>query len=1310
MKWTPEQEAAISTRGCNLLVAAAAGAGKTSVLVERIIRRLTDPRDPIDVDSLLVVTFTRSAAAEMRTRIGEALGLALNENPTSERLRRQLVLLNRAAISTLHAFCGDMLRRYFFRLDLDPEFQVMDEHEAALLRREVLDAVFEARFAREPIDEGFIMLAEGYGGEGGDSRLQDLVLQVHAFASTQLRPHGWLDAAVGRFLPGAAGPMAGDGLEGLPWLDPLLAEMALQLSRSVTRLERALTLAQSPGGPGRYADRLAAELVMMRSLEEIVLGVRAGGGVSWTGMAAAFADAEFGSLPRAGAEVDDRLKERVQKLRDEAKKCLQGLRQDYFSRPAAGFLADLVAVASPMKALARLVKDFDQAYRAAKEAAGRVDYADLERMCLELLVEPGPGEGPPVPSALAQELRDRYNEVLVDEYQDINPVQDAILHLVSRQNCPGRSPNLFMVGDVKQSIYRFRLAEPRLFLDKHRAFPAWRPDAEVQPGGQRIDLSANFRSRRGVVAAVNFLFRQLMTPGVGEMAYDRAAELVYGASYPASPGGEDGHQVELHLVERKVEAEEPDVGSGGDEGGELGSSVDPGQALEELEAVEREALVVAQRIRSMVGGGLDSHPGKDAEFHVWDREEKCYRPVEYRDIVVLMRALRHQAGPMLRIFQQAGIPAYAEVGSGFLGAVEVETMVSLLRIIDNPRQDIHLVGVLRSPLVGLNSSDLARIRLVRRQGDFYGAATAAASQLAAGTQAGLGLRLERFLKLLNGWRTAARRGPLGALVWQIYRETGYLDFAGGLPGGAQRQANLRALHDRARQFDQFSRQGLARFLRFLDQLRRTERDLGPARPLGEKENVVRVMSIHASKGLEFPVVFVAGLGGRFHRGDSSGDLLFHRDLLLGPRLVDTRRRLKYPTIAHRAIGLKSRQESLAEEMRLLYVALTRAREKLVLVGSAADLNARCRVWGEQASHGEPVLADADLAGARCFLDWICPAVARHRDGAAIGNPGTPAVTGPVGDDSRWQVIRWGSPATPATSATPATLATGDTRPLPLAVLAGAAGGDGRRLLAQVSKLEPLGATVTPELQQTLSERFRWGYPYRALAGLRAKMTVSEAKRYFDVFREEHEARPPSQPLCRRPRFLAAAGELTAAELGTATHLVLQHLDLDGPLDLEDIKQQLAALVRQELLTPEAATAVGTHQAEYLVRFFASPLGRRLQANRLRVWREIPFSLGVSLTELGDRLPPEIAARGGADRVLVQGMIDCLLAAPWGLVLIDFKTDRVGLDEVKEAAGRYHTQMRLYAQAVNTIFRQRVAETWLVFLTPGENIPLDLQTE
>lgn len=1344
--WTDEQWDAIRLSGENLLVAAAAGSGKTAVLVERIIRKVMNEAEPIDVDRLLIVTFTKAAASEMRERIREALEKALTAQPQSAHLRRQLAYVHRASITTLHSFCMDVIRRYYPLIELDPGFRIANETEAELLRQDLLGDVLEEYYAAGGEDGDFYRLVDWFSGDKNDDALYRLIQTLYDFSRSHPEPERWLAEMAERF------HMEGDGAKAVaegatPWQQSLLGDVRMELRAVRGELEEALRIALKPDGPYPYADNLAADLALTDALAS------AASKPHWEAAYAAFREAAFGKLkPCRGDDIDKELQERVKALRERAKKKLGAIRDELFSRDPEALAAELQAAYPVMKQLVGLVGEFDRRYRAEKRARRLLDFGDLEHYCLQILLAPGPdGDGAGL-SAAAHDYREQFAEVLVDEYQDTNMVQETILRLIS-QAAPG---NRFMVGDVKQSIYRFRLAEPGLFLAKYRSFrtggevaereaaPAGAGDSAAEtadpadgPGaprrapredGRRIDLARNFRSRREVVDAVNFLFRQIMHERAAEIEYDRSAELVCGAGYPEWTSRSHDLTTELMLIDRgggSESGEDPDEdgsavrfdpGEAG--GGPKGAGTPAADDEEPAETAQLEARAVAMQIRKLTGMG-------GAPFPVYDKRLGAARPVEYRDIVILLRATQAWAPVFIDELKAAGIPVYAELNTGYFSAVEVETVLSLLKIIDNPYQDIPLAAVLRSPMFGFTAEALAQIRLAGRGRPFYDAVRSYALQPEeAFADSGESVpdrawaeRLRAFLNRLEAWRNEARQGPLPDLIWRLYRETGYFDWVGGMPGGGQRQANLRALYDRARQYEATSLRGVFRFLRFIERMREGGGDLGTARALGEQEDVVRIMSIHKSKGLEFPVVFVAGLGKSFNMQDLNGSFLLHRELGFGPRFVDTALRIGYPTLGALAIRRRLKLETLAEEMRVLYVALTRPKEKLYLVGSARSLEKRVASWSYALECGDPQLPDYRLTGARCYLDWIAPAVLRHAEGGVLAGFAAPRSRGAAAGGTDPAAYRPGNGLVPEAirfdpSRWTVSVIVPEQLPLPEAA---AAGDQSAALYARwqaVRRLEPVqGAEDGPGAREEIERRLKWIYPWPEAPALFSKTTVTELKRLDDMRRAEAEFDPqaerhprlrpgprPGSRTMRRPRFLERRG-LTSAERGTVYHSVMQHLELRPELTPVDIARTLDEMVLRQLLAAEHRDTV---DPAVVIRFLQSPLGLRVtQAGRIK--REVPFSYRLRAGEVYDGVPREL----GEEPVLVQGVIDCLFEEDGGWVLLDYKTDAVGRSPhaLQAAVDRYRVQVDLYAAAIERIMGQPVRGAYLYFFDGGHAVDM-----
>ena len=1354
-EWTKEQLAAITLRG-NLLVAAAAGSGKTAVLVERVLRRIMDAADPIELDHLLVVTFTKAAAAEMRERVGKALEDALwleHDKVRAERLLRQLHLLARANITTLHSFCLELARQHFYRLELDPAFRIADEAEVELLRQDVIEDMFDSLY--EQGDPSFHRLVEAFGSDRDDRPLMEQVLKLYIFAFSHARPQAWLQGLAAAYRWHEAEELAQS-----PWGKAVRQGLADRVSAVCDLLARAVAIAHKPAGPVQYLTVLEDEL---RSLYVLARELTSG---NWSVVEEAVASVEFGRLPAARGQgskkgkeesaplsPDDpvRLREQARKLRDEGKGIFNKLKEELFTWSLAEQIPALRRTGDLVEDLAKLVLNFAGEYSRLKKRRNLVDFNDLEHMALSLLEQDNEA-GP-----LALSLQERFGEVLVDEYQDINPVQERILQLVS--GFPEGS--CFMVGDVKQSIYRFRMADPGLFLEKYKLWPHWqsktaRESASASEiGGARadeelpersnlvIDLARNFRSRLEVVEGVNFLFRQFMTAGSAEIAYDDKSALQYGASYVSSREGlltAEG-PVEVHLFDPKEvtltvsEGEsEGGVSGTGNEGitGEVlaeneaaGDELEEG-TREELEAARHEARFVGLRIKKMV---------EDGEFQVFDKKVSTFRLVRYADIVILMRSYSALAPLYAEELQNMQVPVFADTKSGYFGFSEVETIISLLKVIDNPRQDIPLAAVLRSPLVGLNGAELGKLRLVLPQGEFYDALALAVRALAqasmtevsgkdqdtigdsgkdaaAALSSDLSAKLTSFWQNLQKWRTFARRHSLAELLSLLYEETGYLAYVGTLPGGPQRQANLRVLYDRACRFEGTHYRGLFRFLRFLEKFREQGKDMGSARVLGENEDVVRLLTVHASKGLEFPVVFVVGLGSAFNKRSLSGRLLMHSELGVGAPVIDVDNNVEYPSIIQQGIKQALAQEGVAEEMRILYVALTRAKEKLLLYGSLKKLSEKMEKWQELASNTEESFADAQLRSARCFLEWIGPALARQNQT-------------PFPHNSHWQINVNGSPAYFEGGRDGIEGAQSNEESLGKGAKQGADEGirmstrddvelgSDEDIVLDIDKSEGQDVEGNEEQEDWVREiesRLNWEYPFTAEVRQIGKTSVSELKRRLRWYGDEETASTPGADgwaksegfTAVRPHFLQpSTRELSAAEKGTALHIVMQQLPLEelkcswAAWSFAEREQWLtrflALLEQRELLTPEQRAAVPEAR---LLAMLQSPVGARLLSGD-KVLREVPFTLSLKLPGL-------------EQPVLVQGVIDTLLFSKNGVEVLDYKTDKIKPereDPQTTLLKRYSLQLGIYAVATETLLKQKVTQCTIYALAPGLEIKL-----
>ncbi|TYR77844.1 helicase-exonuclease AddAB subunit AddA [Rossellomorea vietnamensis] len=1232
--WTDDQWKAIWAKGRDILVAAAAGSGKTAVLVERIIQKMLDKEDGINVDELLVVTFTNASAAEMRHRIGTALEKAITADPGSYHLRKQLSLLNRASISTLHSFCLEVIRKYYYLIDIDPGFRILDDTEGELLRDEVLDELFEEEYGKEGNDS-FYKLVDTFTNDRSDAALQDMIRKLYDFSRSHPDPDAWLGNLVDMYDVEEEG-----SIDDLPFIEALKFDILLNLKGAEALFQQAYDLSKEPGGPAPRAENFLDDLSLTERISSSFQQ-------SWTEGHAVFQSIKFSRLkPCKGEEYDPGLVEEAKVLRDKGKKMIEKIAEDFFSRKPETYLKDMKKMKAVVQSLVEAVRGFSQKFHSLKNEKGVVDFADLEHFCLEILMEKGGAEGLQ-PSFAALQYRKQFKEVLVDEYQDTNLVQESILGLVtSDQESAG---NLFMVGDVKQSIYRFRLAEPNLFLGKYNRFTPSGGET-----GMKIDLSRNFRSRMEVLDGTNFLFKQIMGVNVGDIEYDHEALLVKGAAYPE----DEKYPIEVAVIDQS-------------DGG-VSQSVDApdmeGLVYDEadLEKSVVEARYMALKIKELIGGGKE----------IYDPKAGRHRQLQYKDIVILLRSMPW-APEIMEEFKKQGIPIYANLSTGYFEATEVAIMLSLLKVIDNPYQDIPLVSVLRSPIVGIDEEGLAEIRIHSKSGTYYEAVQKYIRKKPDQYNEEVHEKVSRFLSSLTVWRTKARQGALAELVWQLYRDTRFYDFAGGMPGGKQRQANLRALYDRARQYEETSFRGLFRFLRFIDRMRERGDDLGAARALSEQEDVVRMMTIHSSKGLEFPIVFVAGLSRQFNLMDLNQPYLLDKEYGFASKYLDPDNRISYPSLPQLAFKRKKRLETIAEEMRVLYVALTRAKEKLYLIGTVKDAEKSIKQWNAAAHHQEWLLPDFERAKALSFMDWIGPALVRHKDCSILSEGGS--ASSPLHPEIGEHPSCWKLDVIPKSQ---------------FLILDGEEDAKETEWLEKVKAGLPL-EKESPDKEEVV-EALSWRYPFPEAAVLPSKQSVSEIKRMFEISDEassDRMVRKIQKPVFRRPKFLQEK-ELTPAEIGTAMHMVMQHISFSEMPDEQSLGLLLEDLKRKELLTDEQAEAI---DQQNILGFFKSNMGQRvLRAEEIH--REVPFSMAVPVQEID-----AAASAKDSETVLVQGIIDLIFRDENGLVLMDYKTDGIedrykgGFEEAKPILlDRYRVQVGLYTKAVERIWKETINERYLYF--------------
>lgn len=1259
-KWTKEQEQAIKTRHCNLLVAAAAGSGKTAVLVERIIKIITNEEDPVDIDRLLVVTFTNAAAAEMRERIGDAISKALDKNPESKVLQRQLTLLNKSKITTMHSFCLDVIRNNFHRIDLDPNFRIADGTEEILLKSETIDELFEDKYkeAEEKEESDFLRLVEAYGGGRSDLSLKDIVLDLYKFVMSGPWPEKWIKEAYEAF-------NIGDNFDfgEAEWGKVIKEAARVELLGIKTLIKKAIDMIKSSSGLEPYLDTFNEDLKL---IDNLIFSLDS----RWELLQNEFENCQFSKLKtlKRNAAYDEEVKKKVTDIRNKkVKDRIKQLKNEFFNFDNEGIKENLSFLYPLMKELGNLVLDFNKAYRDKKRERGLLDFNDLEHLALNILTVKDEN-GEITPSETALEFRKHFDEVLVDEYQDSNLVQEVIINMVSRKLTD--NPNVFMVGDIKQSIYRFRQAMPGLFLEKYENYSREEGSRE-----RVITLYKNFRSRREVIDGVNYIFKVLMSKTVGELEYTEEEALNLGADYKAleDDGSVSGGPIELHIIEKKDM--EKEVSEETEEGYE--------EVLEEeerLDNIQIEARVAARRIKEL----MSTESGK--EFKVFDKNLDGYRNLQYRDIVILLRATKDYAPIFVEEFEKEGIPVYADTGSGYFETIEIRTMMSLLQIIDNPLSDIPLIAVLRSPIFSFTPEELIDIRLVDSKIPFYMALKKFAGEAAEQSNDNILKKVNSFLETLEGYRDRALHMPIDELVWYLFTSSGYYGYVGAMPGGIQRQANLRILFERARQFENTSYRGLFNFVNFINKLRSSSGDMGSAKILGENENVVRIMSIHKSKGLEFPVVILAAGGKNFNMMDLNDKILYHQKLGLGPEYVDPEKRIQHSTIVKMALRNKIKLETLSEEMRILYVAFTRAKEKLIITGMVNDVGASIGRWHnslEKDSEGVPEYA---ALNAKSYLEWIILAMLKHKAGKELRNiaGADDFETGKLSsDNSNWEIKLW-SKKDVLNDASEKTVDNEEEKKVDC------------EYLEKIKDEKP-----ESKFKEEVERRLGFSYRYMEASKIPAKLSVTELKRLANNPEVDEYTTPMFAPkLSKKPAFLEEKKGLSAAERGTIVHFVMQHLDLRKAGCFNEIESQIKSMVTRELLTEEQAKSVNINR---ILSFFRSPLGvRMLKANDLGrdVKREVAFHMRIKSTEVNKSLSEEIY---GEEKTLLMGVIDCFFSEEDGIVLLDYKTDYATAENIGEIKKRYEKQIYYYTEALERITGERVKEKYIYLFSNGEII-------
>ncbi len=1166
VSFTPDQQKVIDLHNRNILVSAAAGSGKTAVLVERIIQMICDESHPVDIDRLLIVTFTNAAAAEMRERISLGIAAQVEKHPDSAHIERQATLLHNALITTIDSFCLYLIRNHFHEIGLDPAFRVADEGEIKLLKQEIMDALLEDSFGAG--EEGFLECVEFFCPGGKEKTLEELIKRLHEFASSHPWPNQWLEACKKAYDTETVGE-----LEASPLGQYALYYLKQMVLGCAETLEKVVTLTQEPDGPYMYGELAEEELEKLQKLAECEHLQE------WEVRLSAFVFERLS--PKKDPSVNEEKKALAKELRDEVKNTLKKLQERFFGTVLETTMGQIKACKRPVDTLVGLTLEFGRRLQEKKQEKKILDFSDMEHYALDILFREE--EGKMVPSKVALEYREYFAEILIDEYQDSNLVQELLLQVISGED--DGNYNRFMVGDVKQSIYKFRQARPELFMEKYKGY------SSEESVCQRIDLSRNFRSRSSVLDTTNHVFERLMSEEVGGIAYDEKAALYAGAEYPVYADSIS----ELLLLEK------------------------PTDGMEEKEA---EGRMLAKKIKEL-----------KKTYLVTDKETKALRPVQYKDMVILLRATSGWDEAFKKALEVEGIPVYITSKTGYFAATEVQELLQFLRVLVNPRQDIPLFGVMKSLFGKFSEEEIALLRSLDKRKSLWECVQQAAGE---GDK-----KCIAFLKTMEKYRAYTVYMPIRELLQTIVEDFAYLPYVTALPAGSKRKVNVEMLFTKASDFEKTSYYGLFHFVRYIEQLEKYDVDYGQEEMLDESADVVRIMSIHKSKGLEFPVTFVAGLAKSFNLMDVNKSFLMDMDLGVATDYVNIKERYKVKSFLRSVMAAKLKEDTLAEELRVLYVALTRAKEKLILT---ATLEKAVECWEQRNVKGSERMTFANFLSAGSLLDFLLPTL----------------------QEEDVQVSFYGKEDLVAEELS-----------------------EQMQMAVRKAALEK-GEETDQVWREKLEELFSYCYPYANLQKLYTKTTVSELKIAAMADKDEaaYHAFEETEPEPILPTFMKEQEkQVGGAMRGNAYHKAMELMDFTLVYDEqgEPVWSKVESLL-------ESNVASGRLDAEYkevlnqhkLMNFLKDSLAKRMYAAQQagQLYREQPFVLGISANRLNPEFPAE-------EKVLIQGIIDAFFVEDGEIVLVDYKTDRV--TSGKELWDRYETQLDHYEEALAKLMQMPVKE-------------------
>ena len=1230
VKWTKEQSQAINEKGSNILVAAAAGSGKTAVLVERIINKIIN--ENIDIDKLLVVTFTNAAASEMRERILDAIYKKLEEYPENQNLQRQITLINKASICTIDSFCLEVVRNNFFELDnISPNFRIADTTEIELLKQEVIEDIFEEKYENQ--DENFSKLINTYTSYRDDTPLKELVLKIYSYIQSSPFPEEWLNEKIEMF---NLKDKLNEDFSKTPWGNILLKEIEEEIIDDIKTLEDIKKELDLDSELESFSQVVRSDLDFLKILQENIN--------NWDELYKIYNNMSFVSWPRKKIESD--LKEYAKNVRDDVKKKFSSKLSKILicnSEEASQDIFDMYEILLKLK---NLILEFGKEFSKRKRLKNMVDFNDIEHLALDILIKKQ--EDKIEITDVAKRYQKKFIEIAIDEYQDSNLVQEYILTSISNNN------NIFMVGDVKQSIYKFRQAMPELFISKYKTYK--NKENKSENDNLKIQLFKNFRSRKNVLDFTNLIFENIMSGSLGDIEYNQEEYLNLGADYKEI---EQNLKAEIDIINLKDQENEEENTS---------EILEEEENTERLENIQVEARFVASKIKELI----------ENKFQVFDRKKNCFRDIKYKDIVVLLRSTKISAPIFEEEIINLDMPVFSDSSQEYLDSIEIENIMSLLRIIDNPIQDIPLVTVLRSNIGKFTDDELVEIRLSDKYDNFYSAMQKAKINVGKNLQE----KIEKFLTNLEKWRKEQEYLALDEFIWKLYSDTGYYNYVGLIPNGELRQANLKMLFERAKQFETASFKGLYNFINFIEKLKLSSGDLGSAKLIGENDDVIRIMSIHKSKGLEFPVVFLANTGKQFNLMDLNKNILLHQELGIGVKYINYDKQVQYDTLSKSAIRSKVFTETLSEEMRILYVALTRAKEKLYITGTMNDYEKeieKMKIQVERYSKNGNKINQILIKKYKKYLDWINLVYLYEK--------------GNTKDLIEYNVL------------------------------------EKEEIIKKCKRIEQEEIDVVKMLDEHKKDKeeikkieviLNFEYKHKLATTIPTMSSVTQIKQMQDNIKggkvgkedkEEATEKLNKSNLLKdnkagkehkeetaitfdKPKFLKEDKEnkLTNAEKGTLVHLCMQHLNEKVEYNLEKIKELVEELEIKEIITSKEKENINLYK---ILEFTKSNIWKEMKKAK-KLYKERPFFINISAKEI---YKEEIE-----EKLLIQGIIDLYyINENDEIILVDYKTDYVERGKEQELIGKYKKQLELYCKAIEEANKKQVSRIYIYSVYLGREI-------